>query len=107
MVFPSTETSQSREHAYTVAQTTKQPSQDSPYKMFSPVEINGKNTHPLFKFLRTNSTLYNPAKKDCGRIGSDFTKFLVDKYGNVVKIYPPNTNSKAMEEDIETLLNLT
>lgn len=71
------------------------------------MEINGKNTHPLYRFLRTNSTLYNPTKKDCARVGSDFTKFLVDKYGNVVKVYPPGTNTKALEEDIETLLNLT
>ncbi len=64
------------------------------------VAVNGKNTDPLFKYLKENSK---------GMLGSstikwNFTKFLVDKEGNVVKRYAPKTEPKDLEEDIEDVL---
>ena len=48
--------------------------------MFEKIEVNGKNAHPLYRFLKDQQG---------GIMGSDikwnFTKFLIDRDGNVVK----------------------
>ena len=71
------------------------------------LQLNGPKTHPLYRYLRTNSPLYNANKKDCGMISSDFTKFLIDRFGNVVRIYQPNASRNEIQSDIENLLRLT
>jgi glutathione peroxidase len=63
------------------------------------VEVNGKNTHPVFKYL----------KKELGGLLGDsikwnFTKFLIDKNGKPVKRYAPTTTPKEIEKDIESLI---
>lgn len=70
------------------------------FPMFAKVEVNGKNTHPLYAFLK---------KKASGLFGLpaikwNFTKFLVDKNGNVVKRYAPATDPLSITKDIEKLL---
>ncbi|MCZ8157857.1 MAG: glutathione peroxidase [Leptospira sp.] len=70
------------------------------FPIFSKLEVNGPNTDPLFLHLK---------KKAPGVFGSldikwNFTKFLVDKEGNVVKRYAPVTKPEAIEKDIEELL---
>ncbi|WP_373781114.1 glutathione peroxidase [Jeotgalibaca porci] len=69
------------------------------FPMHEIVKINGKDAHPLFKLLTDESK---------GILGSaikwNFTKFLVDKEGNVVKRYAPKTEPKDLEEDIEDVL---
>ncbi|QEZ88846.1 glutathione peroxidase [Aliarcobacter cibarius] len=70
------------------------------FDMFSKIDVNGENTHPLYKFLKENSK---------GVLGTEaikwnFTKFLVDKNGNVVKRYAPSTTPKEIEADIINLL---
>ena len=70
------------------------------FDMFSKIDVNGENTHPLYKFLKESSK---------GILGSEsikwnFTKFLVDKNGNVVKRYAPSTTPKEIEADIINLL---
>lgn len=69
------------------------------FDMFSKIDVNGKNTHPLYKFL----------KKEAGGFITDdikwnFTKFLIDRDGNVIKRYAPSTKPKEIEEDILKLL---
>jgi len=66
------------------------------FPMFSKVDVNGDAAHPLFKYLTS-------AKK--GLLGSEaikwnFTKFLVDKEGNVVERYAPMTKPEDLEKDI-------
>lgn len=55
------------------------------FPMFETVQVNGKNAHPLFKHL----------KKEAGglteKIKWNFTKFLVDRKGNVIKRFAPIT----------------
>jgi glutathione peroxidase len=68
--------------------------------MFSKIDVNGKNTHPLYTYLKENSS---------GILGIDvikwnFTKFLVDRDGNVVERYAPSTEPKTIEADIIKLL---
>lgn len=72
------------------------------FDMFSKIDVNGENTHELYKFLKENSS---------GVFGTDvikwnFTKFLVDKKGKVFKRYAPSTKPKELEEDILKLLAL-
>jgi glutathione peroxidase len=71
------------------------------FPMFAKVEVNGDAAHPLYKFLKS-------AQK--GVLGSEgikwnFTKFLVDKEGNPVERYAPNTKPEAIAKDIEALLD--
>lgn len=69
------------------------------FPMFSKIDVNGKNEDPLYTFLK---------KEKGGLMGSkikwNFTKFLVDRQGNVVKRYSPTTKPEAIEEDIIELL---
>jgi glutathione peroxidase len=70
------------------------------FPMFEKIEVNGKNAHPLYKFLT--------AKLGGGLLGSkikwNFTKFLIDREGNPVKRYAPTTTPEKIEKDIVKLL---
>ena len=76
---------------------------DVEFQLFSKVEVNGNNCHPLFKFLRKNSSL-DQNTKGIKEIPWNFTKFLIDRNGNVVDMYPPTTTPKTLISQIETLL---
>lgn len=70
------------------------------FEMFSKIDVNGENAHPLYKFLKESSK---------GVLGTEaikwnFTKFLVDKNGKVVKRYAPSTKPSEIENDILNLL---
>lgn len=69
------------------------------FPMFSKIDVNGKNAHPIFKYLK---------EKLGGIFGSsikwNFTKFLIDSDGKPVKRYAPITKPEDMEKDIEKLL---
>ena len=69
------------------------------FPMFSKVEVNGSNAHPVFAFLRRAK-----AGLMGDRIKWNFTKFLVDREGNVVKRYASTTKPEKIEADIEKLL---
>ncbi len=67
------------------------------FPMFSKVDVNGANAHPLYKYLTS-------AKK--GLLGSEaikwnFTKFLVGKDGAVIERYAPTTKPEDVAKDIE------
>ena len=70
------------------------------FPMFSKVDVNGKNAHPIFKYLKDElgGTL---GKK----IKWNFTKFLIDKNGKPVKRFAPITNPDKLEPDINQLLS--
>jgi glutathione peroxidase len=69
------------------------------FPLFSKIEVNGPSTHPVYKFLKS---------KQGGLLGDNikwnFTKFLVDKDGNVVDRYAPQTVPVRIASDIERLL---
>jgi glutathione peroxidase len=69
------------------------------FPMFSKVEVNGKNAHPLYKWLKKEKTGVLG-----GAIKWNFTKFLVDRDGNVVKRYAPNDTPESIAKDIEKAL---
>ncbi len=70
------------------------------FPMFGKIDVNGSNAHPLFKFL----TSEKPGILGIEAIKWNFTKFLVDKDGNPVKRYAPNTTPEDIAPDIEKLL---
>jgi len=71
------------------------------FDMFSKIDVNGDNTHPLFKYLKEHSSGF----MGIDSIKWNFTKFLVDKNGKVINRYAPSTTPKEIEKDIIKLLN--
>ncbi|MFH1880684.1 MAG: glutathione peroxidase, partial [Bacillota bacterium] len=69
------------------------------FPRFSKINVNGRNASPLFAYLKKQ-------KKDL--IGSsikwNFTKFLIDRKGNVVKRFAPQATPESFEDDIRALL---
>jgi len=70
------------------------------FPMFGKIDVNGSNAHPLYKFL----TSEKPGILGLEAIKWNFTKFLIDKDGNPVKRYAPNTKPVDIAGDIEKLL---
>jgi glutathione peroxidase len=70
------------------------------FPLFAKIDVNGGDTAPLYQHLK---------KARPGLLGSEaikwnFTKFLVDRKGNVVERYAPNVEPQAIAGDIEKLL---
>ncbi|MEC2072332.1 glutathione peroxidase [Alkalihalophilus marmarensis] len=69
------------------------------FPLFAKINVNGTDAHPLYKHLK---------KEQKGLLSSEikwnFTKFLVDKDGEVVKRFGPNTSPEKMEDEIKELL---
>ena len=70
------------------------------FPMFGKLEVNGSGTDPLFKHLKREA----PGSLGTRRIKWNFTKFLVNREGVVIKRYAPTTKPEAIAEDIEELL---
>lgn len=69
------------------------------FPMFAKVDVKGKHADPLFEYLTSSQKgLLTEGIK------WNFTKFLVDKEGNVVKRYAPQTSPRKIEEDLLTIL---
>jgi glutathione peroxidase len=70
------------------------------FPLFAKIAVNGDEAAPLYRYLK---------KEKPGLLGSEaikwnFTKFLVDRKGNVVERYAPNVEPQAIAGDIEKLL---
>ncbi len=70
------------------------------FPVFSKIDVNGPNAHPLFNYLKAQARGFLWSQ----RIKWNFTKFLIDHEGRVVKRYAPMTKPSKLIEDIETLL---
>ena len=70
------------------------------FPLFSKIEVNGASSHPLFTHLKSEA----PGVLGSKRIKLNFTKFLVNQQGEVVKRYAPSTKPEAIAKDIEALL---
>lgn len=70
------------------------------FKIFHKIDVNGDQADPLFTFLK---------KEKGGMLGANikwnFTKFLVNKKGEVVKRFAPTDTPEKIENDIKKLLN--
>ena len=69
------------------------------FPMFSKIEVNGSNAHPLYNYLKGEKS---------GLLGSsikwNFTKFLVDRHGRVVARHAPTARPENLKKEIEALL---
>ena len=92
------------------------------FPQFSKVDVNGENAIPLYQWLAANSTFDGFGKNPMGlmmgqmlkkmdkdyknnsAIKWNFTKFLVDRGGNVVARFEPTANMKAVKEKVEEIL---
>ncbi|MGN6804433.1 MAG: glutathione peroxidase [Trinickia sp.] len=70
------------------------------FPMFEKIDVKGPNAHPLYRYL----TRQAPGVLGTRWIKWNFTKFLVDRSGRVVKRYAPATKPEELEGDIEALL---
>ena len=70
------------------------------FPLFEKVDVNGRNTHPLFQQLKTGA----PGLLGSTSIKWNFTKFLVNADGEVVKRYAPTVKPSDIEKDIDALL---
>jgi glutathione peroxidase len=71
------------------------------FPLFAKVEVNGDDAHPLYQWLKSEKS---------GLLGStkikwNFTKFLIDAEGQVVKRYGSTTTPEDIKDDIEQLLS--
>lgn len=69
------------------------------FPIFSKIEVNGQSAHPLYEFLKSQK-----GGLLGGNIKWNFTKFLVDRDGNVVERYAPVTSPERIAPAIEELL---
>lgn len=69
------------------------------FPMFSKVDVNGDTAHPIFKWLKSEKSGFI-----VDAIKWNFTKFLVNKNGEVVERYGSNKKPEDLSEDIEKLL---
>ncbi|HEX4872365.1 MAG TPA: glutathione peroxidase [Nevskiaceae bacterium] len=70
------------------------------FPMFAKIKVNGEDAHPLYQFLK---------EQKGGLLGMDFikwnfTKFLVDRQGQVVKRYAPTDTPESIGKDLAPLL---
>jgi glutathione peroxidase len=70
------------------------------FPVFAKIEVNGPGAHPLFAFLKSRK----PGLLGAGTIKWNFTKFLVDRSGQVVARFSPATAPEAIEQRITALL---
>ncbi|MGQ0586778.1 MAG: glutathione peroxidase [Gammaproteobacteria bacterium] len=73
---------------------------DVSFPMFAKIEVNGDNTHPLYQHLKDEA----PGILGSKAIKWNFTKFLVDRKGKVLRRYAPNDTPEAIQKDVEKLL---
>lgn len=85
------------------------------FPLFHKIEVNGENAHPLFTYLKTQRGTTNKSfkvkmlSKFSGTSKSDdihwnFTKFLINREGEVIERFEPVTKVKDVKKKVEELL---
>ena len=75
-------------------------SYDVSFPLYAKIDVNGDNAAPIYKHLKDKA----PGLLGSKSIKWNFTKFLVDRSGKVVKRYPPQAKPEDFTKDIEALL---
>ena len=70
------------------------------FPIFSKIEVNGPNAHPLFKVLKRDK----PGIFRTQSIKWNFTKFLINSNGKIVERFSPRVEPKYIKEQIERIL---
>lgn len=93
------------------------------FPIFSKIDVNGENASPLFEYLKSQKGFQgfdpehkltpvleeklkkeNPEYKNEPDIKWNFTKFLIDRSGNVIERFEPTTDIHIIEEKVKELL---
>ena len=72
---------------------------DVSFPLYAKIDVNGANAHPLYKWMK---------EEKAGFLGTEgikwnFTKFLIDRSGKVIKRYAPTDTPEKIEKDIVAL----
>lgn len=70
------------------------------FPMFAKIDVNGAQASPFYDWLKSSM----PGVLGTESIKWNFTKFLIDRQGNVVKRFAPNASPESMRAEIEALL---
>ena len=73
---------------------------DVSFPVYGKIDVNGDNAAPIYRYLKDEA----PGLLGSKSIKWNFTKFLVDRSGKVVKRYPPQAKPEDLAKDIEALL---
>ena len=73
---------------------------DVSFPLYEKIEVNGSNAHPLWKWMKKEK----PGLLGMEGVKWNFTKFLVDKNGKVVKRYAPTDTPEKIEKDLAAVL---
>jgi len=73
---------------------------DVTFPMFAKIDVNGEGAHPLYRWMKEEKS---------GFLGTEgikwnFTKFLIDRNGNVVRRYAPTDTPEKIEKDLASVL---
>ena len=70
------------------------------FRMFDKIDVNGSNASPLFKYLKQES----PGIMGTEAVKWNFTKFLVNSDGQVVKRFAPKDGESEIESELQKIL---
>jgi glutathione peroxidase len=73
---------------------------DVKFPLFAKIDVNGSNAHPLYDYLKKEK----PGLLGTEAIKWNFTKFLINKKGEVVKRYAPNDTPESIKKDLAQYL---
>ena len=75
------------------------------FPLFAKIDCNGPETCEVYKFLRTNSELYDAKKQEAREIPWNFAKFLINSDGFIVSYHKPTASPNDLIPDIERILS--
>lgn len=78
---------------------------DGSFLILERLSVNGKATHPMFHFLKRYSSLYSPIRGKSMPIPWNFSKFLVNKEGQVVAFRGPTKSALDLEAEIQRIVS--
>ena len=70
------------------------------FKIFNKINVNGSKSHPVYQYLKDQS----PGVAGTTQIKWNFTKFLINKNGEVIKRFSPQAEADEIEAGIKKLL---
>ena len=70
------------------------------FPMFSKIDVRGERAHPIYKYLTEKA----PGVMGSKAVKWNFTKFLIDRNGDVIKRFAPSTKMSEVEHSIKELL---
>ncbi|MGH6786944.1 MAG: glutathione peroxidase [Novosphingobium sp.] len=73
---------------------------DVTFPLMAKIDVNGDQTPPLYEWMKAEA----PGLMGTRSVKWNFTKFLIDRDGQVVRRYAPTDKPEALEQDIEALL---